>query len=357
MSGKGRVSAAAGLALAVWFAVILADHGWNPSTLIAVGRDDLRVSAYVEDRLGPDFEFQVDWGHDGKHVFVQAHDPWLLNPGEHAAVLDAPVYRSQRVLVPVLVGTGSVFGEWGVVWAFPVLMVLAVMVGTWAMAGLVELAGGSVWWSLAFLANPGLFYSYRRGTVDVLAVSLLMLGVYLASTGRLRRAGMVLAGAALAKEVMLVGAIGMALHLWRSGRRFSALVTAPVLAVIAWGVYVRIRLREMTAFGAEAITLPFRGLWRVIAGHPEVSAVIALVVLGVATAAVLQAARRPSLAGSAAAGFAFLLPLLPEAVWNGYVDAWRAAAPLLALATVAALQAIGPLKWRRSKRQTEPAIA
>ncbi len=106
MSSQGRVAVLAGLALAVWFTVIVAEHGWNPSTLMAAGSQDLPVVSYVEASLGPDFEPQAGWGHDGKFVFIQAHDPLLLDPLEHAAVLDVPVYRSQRVLVPALVGIG-----------------------------------------------------------------------------------------------------------------------------------------------------------------------------------------------------------------------------------------------------------
>ncbi len=249
------------------------------------------------------------------------------------------------------------FGSWGVVWAFPVVMVLAVMVGAWATAGLVERMGGSPWFGIAFLFNPGLFYSYRRGTVDVAAVALLVLGVYLVSLHRYRPAGLTLAAAVLAKEVMVLGAIGLALHVRRDGRRVIPVAAGPAVAVLVWGVYVRLRLGEAAwTTGVDTLTGPFQGVIPVVIGYPAVSSVVALVVLGWAGLTVIQAVRQPNVALSAALGFALLLPVLPEAVWVGYVDAWRAAAPLYALGVVCVVSSRAGSR-RRPARETEPAPA
>lgn len=338
----------AGLVLAAWFGVIVAERGGNPSTLLAAGRDDVRVASYVARELGPSFVPQEGWGHDGKFVFIQAHDPFLLNPDDHAAWLDAPVYRSQRVLVAALVGIGALLGPWGVVWAMPAGMVLAVAVGAWATAGLARMHGRSSWWGLVFLLNPGLFYSYRRGTVDVLAVALLMLGVYLAAGRRFRSAAMALAAAALAKEVMILGALGMAVYQRREGRGILPVVVVPLLAVAAWGSYVRLRLGvPFVAVGADALTAPFRGLRDVVADGRLPNVAVALVVAGLVVVTLVQARWRPSLPAAGAAGFAVLLPVLPQSVWGGYVDAWRAAAPIMALQAVAVVAALPSPAWGR----------
>lgn len=357
MGTRGWVAVLAGVGLAVWFAVIIADHDWNPSTLLAAGREDVRVTTYVLAELGPEFVPQEAWGHDGKFVFIQAHDPFLLDTGQHAASLDAPVYRSQRVLVPALAGLGAVAGPWGVAWMMPVLMVLAAMVGAWATAGLAQRSGRSGWWGLVFVANPGLFYSYRRGTVDVMAVALLMMGVYLVTSGRFRRAGLVLAAAVLAKEVMILGAVGLAIFARRQGRPILPVVGWPLLAGAGWGLYVRARLgAPVWSVGVDATTAPFRGAWQVVAGGPGPNGLVALVVLGLVLAALVQAWRRPSPPAAAAVGFALLLVVLPEAVWGGYVDAWRAAAPLLAL-QIAAAPSLVPavMKWRVATGATHEA--
>jgi len=365
MGTRGRAAVLAGVCVAVWFTAIIADHGWNPSTLLAAGRDDTPVAGYITQNLGPNFIPQEAWGHDGKFVFIRAHDPFLLNPGDRAALLDAPVYRSQRVLVPALVGTGAIFGPWGVVWAFPVVMILAVMVGAWATAGLAEYFGRSAWWGVAFLVNPGLFYSYRRGNVDVVAVALLILGVHFVSRRQFRRAGLILVGAVLAKEVMILGAVGLTIYSWREGRRALPVVLWPLVAGVGWGLYVRLRLgAPVSSVGADTVTAPFRGVWRVIGRGLGPDAVVAVVILGLVVVALVQAWRRPSPVAAAAVGFALLLPLLPEAVWGGYVDAWRTAAPIMAL-QIAAARVVVPrsrpaMGWRVTggpKRETGPSAA
>jgi hypothetical protein len=332
MRSRLIVSLATGALLAVWFGVIIAARDGNPSTLIAAGRQDTRVVAYVAGDLGPAFLPQEGWGHDGKFVFIQAHDPLLLDPSVHAAALDVPVYRSQRMLVPALVGLGALAGPWGVVWAFPALMVLAVGVGAWATAGLAALYGRSPWWGLAFVANPGLFYSYRRGTVDVVAVALLMLGMYWVARERMTPAAVALTGAVLAKEIILVAVIAVAFHRLRRGRHLPPAWGLPLLAVTVWGIYVRVRLgAPLWEVGAEVATVPLLGLAQAVARFPGPGPVVALVITGAVGLAGWQVVRRPSPEAAAAAGFGAALLLLPATVWGGYVDAWRAAAPLLAL--------------------------
>ncbi len=359
------MSSVAGLVLAIWFGGILAARDWNPSTLLAAGEDDVRVTAYVTRDLGPAFVPQEAWGHDGKFVFIQAHDPFLLHLGDHAAWLDTPVYRSQRVLVPAIVGVGSGFGPWGVVWAMPITMVLAVMAGAWATGGLAQQAGRSAWWGTAFLLNPGLFYAYRRGTVDVVAVALLMVGVYLVASRRFRRGALALAGAVLAKEVMILGAVGMAIYHRREGRSIGPVLLWPLLAGVGWGLYVRLRLSAAVwSLGVDAVTVPFGGVAPVIGRFPSPESIVALMVLGVCLVTVAAAWRRPSPISWAAVGFALLLLVLPETVWGGYVDAWRAAAPILALQLVGMLSVVrggapAATWWSGAapERETEPILA
>lgn len=342
MQRSYRVALVAAVVLVAWFGAIVVDHGGNPSSLLAAGIDDTRVTGYIADQLGPTFQPQQAWGHDGKFVFVQARDPFLLEPDHAATVLDSPVYRSQRVLVPALVGLGGVAGPWGVVWAFPVLMVTAASIGAGATARLAELAGRSPWWGMLFLANPGLFYSYRRGTVDVVAVTLLVVAVLLVTGRRHRLAGGALALSALAKEVMLLAAFGMAWHRRHDRPAAAWLALTPLMAVAGWAVYVRVRLTEpLLAVGTRALAAPFEGLIATLGRWPDPGAVVAALVAGVAVGAIGLALARPSVALAAAAGPAFLLLWLPETVWGGYVDAWRAAAPIVAMLVVAGLQSGG----------------
>lgn len=366
-SGRGRWQAAlvAGALLTVWLAAIIGARGWNPSTLVAAGVDDTVVTSQIAQRLGPDFVPQVAWGHDGKFVFIQAFDPLLLNPTATGAVLDAPVYRSQRMLLPALLSPAGALGPWGVVWALPTIMVLAVAIGTWGMAGLAQLGGRPAWWGLLFMVNPGLFYAYRRGTVDVLAVALLVLGLYLVAAGRLRPAAAALVGAVLAKEVMILGVAGIAIGERRNGGRALPLLLWPVLVLSGWALYVRVRLgAPIWSTGTEVAGGPLAGFVSVARELPGADALVALAVAALAVLTAFAAVRRPSPATASGLGFAALLVFLPETVWGGYVDAWRASAPIVALLAASVLE-VPPrvLPVTRSpapvlrRRETEPSAA
>ena len=65
------------------------------------------ITEHVEDVLGREVATVEAGGHDGKFFFLQALDPLYLEPTEHAALLDRPTYRAQRMLYPLLAGVGG----------------------------------------------------------------------------------------------------------------------------------------------------------------------------------------------------------------------------------------------------------
>jgi hypothetical protein len=85
---------------------VLSRVDWDATVFIGFGEDAPATRAYAEDRLGTVY-LRGDQGHDGKFFFIQANDPWVLAPENNAAVLDRPLYRSQRMLYPVLAGLGE----------------------------------------------------------------------------------------------------------------------------------------------------------------------------------------------------------------------------------------------------------
>ena len=86
-----------------------------------------------------------DLGHDGRFFFVQGNDPWVLEPEVNAVVLDRPLYRSQRMFYPLLAGGFGLFSPEGVVWGLLVVNVIAMGLGTWAVAVLAVEMGLSSW--------------------------------------------------------------------------------------------------------------------------------------------------------------------------------------------------------------------
>jgi len=312
---------------------ILSGVDWDVTIFAAFGADALSTREYAEERLGEVYLRPAE-GHDGKFFFVQSNDPWVLDSAENARVLDRPLYRSQRMLYPVLAGGAGLFGPETIVWAMLVVNVLAMGIGTWVVSQIAMEMGGSPWWGLAFGLNIGFISEINIGGAGVVAAVAAFWAVLMFMRGR-RRAGIVmLILAVLAREAMLIAAAGTAFWLWRDNQKRPALATAviPGLAVLAWGAYLRIRIGEGTvAPEVEEIGWPFVGFVEAFnswVGDPIDLAVglLVMVLFIVFTRRVLVSR---DLVGWAFLGFVALGVLFTEQVWRSYFDITRAIAPVI----------------------------
>ena len=312
---------------------VLAETAWDPTIFTAFGSEATPTREYAETRLGEVF-LRPEQGHDGKFFFVQANDPWVSHPEENALVLDRPLYRSQRMLYPVLAGGGGFFGPETIVWSMLLVNLLAMGVGTWAVAHIAIEMGGSAWWGLAFALNIGFINEVNIGGAGVIAAAAAFCGVL----GIMRRAlalGIaLLILAALAREAMLIAAAGIALWMWFRGRRADAALTAgiPALAVVAWGAYLRWRIGTgAVAAEVEEIGWPFVGFIEAFDGwlnDPfDLSVGVAMMTLFIVFTRRVLISNRP--VGWAFLGFAALGVAFTEQVWHSYFDITRAVAPII----------------------------
>ena len=118
-----------GFALAAWWSCAsLFPTGWTrrPSLVWRRGawsRPSTHVGCWGTSETRPNL------GHDGKFFFAQANDPLSLQPERHAAFLDGPLYRAQRMLFPLIAGGFGLFPPGVVVWSMLVTNLLAMGVG------------------------------------------------------------------------------------------------------------------------------------------------------------------------------------------------------------------------------------
>lgn len=314
---------------------LLAGNNWNPSVLIKFPEANPAQLAYGNEHLDEVIPAGGD-GHDGKYYFMQAMDPFYLEPGSHADLLDRPSYRAQRMLYPTLAGGFGALPPMATAWNLWGLNMIAIAIGGWLTALLARDMGLSAWFGLAFVFNPGVLISGLIDTAEVLAM-VFFIGAALALGRRRPVMGSVLLTlAALSRETMILAAIGAVVYMWRTEKRVHPSMAAPFLASIAWWIYLRSRIGylDSTVQDIQAVGVPFRGFYDAVQRwmtRPEtlVDLLMGVVLLVVSLLVAWHAWRRPSLLGYMTAGFALIAVTMVGDVWKFYFDASRALAPVI----------------------------
>jgi len=350
-----------GLLMGAFYATAeLVSYDWDPVGVVSIGEDEPEIAAYARELLGRDVPLTGGLGHDGRFFFIQAMDPLFLNPDEHARLLDRPTYRAQRMLYPSLAGLARPFlGTEAVPWAMVALNVVAFGVGTSATAFVARRYGASAWWGLAFALNPGVRFELDIAGGGATAFAAVMVAVALIHRRSTWPAAAALTVAVLAREVMLIGVVGLAFAKGvGSLRRRTTLVLSPVAAAGLWWIYVQGRLGDLPGGpGIQELGLPFKGfigaldLW---SGDPDLDLLIGPFYLILALLMIVRSLRRWTVLELPAAGFAALALVLTKPVWSNYFDISRAliALPTFFALSLAASISSGPgLLGRRSRQQ------
>lgn len=358
MSSLASASATRARGLALWGTVVialsltsvyviltLANYDWNPSIFLAVG-SDLPIRDYVVDLLGSDIDMRGALGHDGQYFFAQANDPLLLDPEVHAALLDRPAYRSQRVLFPLLAGGFGLFPPGMVVWTMLALSVLTFGFGTYVTALVAEGMGGSPLWGLAFCLNLGVISELLIGGTGHLGLALVLAAVAALQRGWVGGSIAALTAAALTREVLLVAAAGIAVWLWQRSRpKLAALhLVVPTLAAVVWAAYVRFMVSDLPVLEqVEGLGLPFVGLFEAFPlwWSAPMNLAIGIVIILVLVLFARRLLTTQWLVGFAAAGFVPLSAFLSREVWFHYFDITRAVSPVIIAFLLVAFAAKG----------------
>ena len=327
--------AVVGLVIGVLIALrLLVVFDWDPSVFAAFGEDAHATTEYAEEKLGQEVLLRDNQGHDGKFFFVQSNDPWVLDPGNNAQVLDRPVYRSQRMLYPVLAGGGGFFSPDVIIWAMPIVNIVMLAVGTWAVSSIAQKHGISSWVGLAFALNIGLISELFIDGAGIVAFALAAVGALALEEDRTVLAAVAFAGSALTREVMAIFIAFVAIF-WLFRKRVIpwAVAVPGAVAIAVWAIYLRVRIEEPPDIDSvQEITLtPFSGLIGAMTSGR--ASLVDYLVIGVFVVLIIlvpyRAWRSDVYLTWGAAGFALLGPFLTTQVWQKSFDISRALAPLL----------------------------
>ena len=336
MPRRGRIWPVAALGLAiglVYILRVLVPAGWNPSIFLALGEDSPRQTGYAQSRLGS-VVVRDAFGHDGKFFFIQANDPLYLEPEVHAAFLDRPVYRGQRMLFPALSGGLGLFPSGVVVWAMLGVNLAALVAATAVAAKLAIAWAASPWLGLAVPLNLGLLSEIDIGGAGVVAMLMALGGVLALSSPRgTAPASLLFTLAALSREVTLLFAAGVVAVLFLSKRRIIwQLLVFPAVAVGAWRLYLLVRLADLPSGGADReLGAPLIGIWEAFGYWREdpIDLAIGVVMLTVLVAFALRAFKGRNLLAWGALPTVALALILSVYVWREPYDIARAIAPVL----------------------------
>jgi hypothetical protein len=329
-----RVITASLLVGMVVIAATLLSHDGDITGLIKFGDTPhaQQVAQHAETELGREVVI-VGEGHDGMYFFLQALDPLLLSPDEHAALLDRPVYRGQRMLFPFVAGAGGLVPAAALPWTMALTNLFAIALGTAATARLARRMGGSEWWGLAFAMNVGIIFEFDISGAGILAFAAALWGTVALEESDDRRAAVWFTVAVLAREVMFLYLAGALLLRVVRTRRIPWLIgIPPTVAAIGWALYLRARLTEGSGVDeVQEFGTPFAGMARAFENwidNPVDLAVIAILV-AIMPLLFIRAVQRPTYLSWGSLGFVVLAIFFSRQVWWRFFDISRAIAPVI----------------------------
>ncbi len=240
--------------------VILSNKG-NPITLVTLGTQFSQQT--TADKA-------VTEGYDGQFNYYIARDP-----NTAAQFLDVPAYRFQRILFPAL-GRLISLGQADLIpWAFLLINLVALALGTALLENLLVQFRVSRWYALTYGLTLGIFGSVRLSLSEPLAYALVLAGITLARNRQWLWAAIIFALAALAKETTLVFAGAYVLYLftqrdWKNGLLLG------IISVLPFAIWQLILFKTLGSLGvgsggAQATSfemIPLMGIIRIWTDTP-----------------------------------------------------------------------------------------
>ncbi len=222
-------------------------------------------------------------GYDGQFVYYIALNP---DPESVNVLLDAPAYRYQRILFPVLARVLA-FGQPALVpWTLILLGIFSQVTGTWLLTLLLRIRGVSIWYALPYGLWVGFLLAVRLDLPEPLAIGLVLAGFLALERDKHALSWLFFGMAIFAKETtaVFVFAVLLSAFLERRWRDVAGMVLVAVLPFVVfqfwlWQTFGQFGLGSGGDMATPFEIIPFMGLVR-IAFFSPVYFVSMLVVFG-----------------------------------------------------------------------------
>jgi hypothetical protein len=219
------------------------DHLHHPMTDFAfIGRQFVDRSSTSRAIDADRAHIQSQSGYDGQFFLYIAQGPAGAKP-----YVDDPPYRYGRIVYPLL-ARGFALGRQDVIPFMLVgINVLAVALGTFALAVVLRRHGQSPWYGLLFAFYPGIFVSVLRDLSEALAYALAACAVALFDRGGGRAligSAALFAVAVLTRETTALFALACAIVLWLRDRGVQRALPFFAGAVVPYVLYKEVFLRQ-----------------------------------------------------------------------------------------------------------------
>ena len=313
-------------------------------------------SAHTSKAIDSVHETESPFGYDGQFYFFIAADPAHARDYMQVGTEDQAGIRYARIVYPAAARAVSAGSVSALPVAMLVLNLLAVGVGTAAVAAWLVRRGRSAWPAALYGLWPGLVYAVVRDLSEPLAycfAALALLVYDLRSNRRLGAAAGLLALSLLTRETTIAFVLGLTVAVaahdrtWRRPAAFFAACVAPMIlwriAVTAW---LHVTTLEHTHTGWK-IVLPFYGMYSRYPFDPQHRLIfwtidVPLLVVGLGALCLFARRRAPTAALLAVLNVALFVVFLPK---NVTID-WGADARNATPALLAALYLIPAVRSR-----------
>lgn len=337
MRQRATLVALVGVAIGIGYVIlVIAKAGWDPTVMLAEGSDESIQHAYAERALQREVFTRPDLGHDGHFFFIQANDPFLVSPAEHAAFLDQPLYRSQRMAYPMLASFFGLLGPMTTLWGMIIVNIGAVAWGTMVTSLIGQRLNASPWLGLAFVLNPGVIAELDISGSGVLALAAALAAVLAVIRGQFVLGTCLLTLSVLSRETLILVAIGLwlGMGLWKGRWQFQLVVYPAVLAVV-WRLIALWRLlaERVDPSGdpssrVDNLGVPLEGLIEAVSIWEGRKLIFMLALLILWLIALARAMLSRSILGWSVLPAGLLGLVLAVPVWREPYDFARAVAPI-----------------------------